>query len=168
MSFSAFLSYKLYFSFHRFNFYISLMSLYNMVTIASIVLCIQLYFINCLMSLTFGSNTCFISGSLVMIYITFHKFSWASTKNQKTWYSWKLKSLYIYNQKGWWFFLIFIFTLFYFTILYWFCHTLTWISHGCTWVPNPEPSSHLPPHIIYLDHPRAPAPSILYPVSNLD
>ena len=31
-----------------------------------------------------------------------------------------------------------------FTILYWFCHTLTWISHGCTWVPNPEPLSHLP------------------------
>ena len=28
-------------------------------------------------------------------------------------------------------FLIFIFTLFYFTILYWFCHTLTWIHHGC-------------------------------------
>ena len=39
------------------------------------------------------------------------------------------------------FFLIFIFTLFYFTILYWFCHTLTWIRHGCTWVPNHEPSS---------------------------
>ena len=67
-----------------------------------------------------------------------------------------------------WIFLIFIFTLFYFTILYWFCHTLTWIHHGCTWVPNPEPLSHLPPHIISLDHPHAPAPSILYPVSNLD
>ena len=49
------------------------------------------------------------------------------------------------------FFLIFIFTLLCFTILYWFCHTLTWISHGCTWVPNPEPLSHLPPHIISLD-----------------
>ena len=36
-------------------------------------------------------------------------------------------------------FLIFIFTLFCFTILYWFCHTLTWICHRCTWVPNPEP-----------------------------
>ena len=66
------------------------------------------------------------------------------------------------------FFLIFIFTLFYFTILYWFCHTLTWIHHGCTWVPNPEPLSHLPPHIISLDHPCAPAPSILYPASNID
>ena len=53
------------------------------------------------------------------------------------------------------FFKIFIFTLFYFTILYWFCHTLTWIHHGCTWVPNPEPPSHLPSHIISLDHPRA-------------
>ena len=62
----------------------------------------------------------------------------------------------------------FIFTLFYFTILYWFCHTLTRIRHRCTWVPNPEPLSHLPPHIISLDRPRAPAPSILYPVSNID
>ena len=65
-------------------------------------------------------------------------------------------------------FWIFIFTLFYFTILYWFCHTLTWIHHGCTWVSNPEPPSHLPPHIISLDHPCTPAPSILYPVLNMD
>ena len=28
--------------------------------------------------------------------------------------------------------------------------------------------SHLPPHIISLGHPRAPAPSILYPASNID
>ena len=66
------------------------------------------------------------------------------------------------------FFLIFIFTLFCFTILYWFGYTLTWISHGCTWVPNLEPPSHLPPHIISMDHPHAPAPSILYPVLNID
>ena len=39
-----------------------------------------------------------------------------------------------------------LFFLFYFTILYWFCHTSTWIHHGCTCVPNPEPPSHLPPH----------------------
>ena len=61
------------------------------------------------------------------------------------------------------FFLIFIFTLFYFTILYWFCHTLTWIHHRYTWVPKHKCPSHLPPHIISLDHPHAPAPSILYP-----
>ena len=66
------------------------------------------------------------------------------------------------------FFLIFIFTLFYFTILYWFCHTLTWIHHGCTCVPKHEPPSHLPPHNISLDHHRAPAPSMLYPVSDID
>ena len=59
------------------------------------------------------------------------------------------------------------FTLFYFTILYWFCHTSTWIRHRCTWVPNPEPHSHLPPYTISLGHPSAPAPSILYPASNL-
>ena len=62
----------------------------------------------------------------------------------------------------------FIFTLFYFTILYWFCHTLTWIHHGCIQAPNSESPSQLPPHIISLDHPHAPAPSILYPVSNID
>ena len=56
----------------------------------------------------------------------------------------------------------------YFTILYWFCHTSTWIPHGCTCVPHPEPSSHLLPHTISLGHPSAPAPSILYPASNLD
>ena len=61
-----------------------------------------------------------------------------------------------------------LFTLFYFTILYWFCHMLIWIRHGCTWVPNHDPPSHLPSHIISLDHPCAPAPSILYPVSNID
>ena len=27
----------------------------------------------------------------------------------------------------------------YFTILYWFCHTLTWIHHRYTCVPHPEP-----------------------------
>ena len=32
-----------------------------------------------------------------------------------------------------------------------------------SWTP-----SHYPPHIISLGHPRAPAPSILYPVSNID
>ena len=31
-----------------------------------------------------------------------------------------------------------------------------------------EPPSHLPPHNISLGHPRAPAPSILYPASDID
>ena len=57
---------------------------------------------------------------------------------------------------------------FYFTILYWFFHTSTWICHGCTCAPHPEPHSLLPPHTIPLGHPSAPAPSILYPASNLD
>ena len=38
-----------------------------------------------------------------------------------------------------------------------FCHTLTWISHGFTCVPHPDPPSHLPPHLIPLGHPSAPA-----------
>ena len=44
-------------------------------------------------------------------------------------------------------FLIFIFTLFCFTILYWFWHTLTWICHRCTWAPKHEPP--LPPPTPY-------------------
>ena len=67
------------------------------------------------------------------------------------------------------FFLSFSFIyLFYFTILYWFCHTLTWICYGCTCVPHPEPPFHLPPHPIPLSHPSAPAPSTLYHTLNLD
>ena len=39
----------------------------------------------------------------------------------------------------------------------------------CTRVPNPEhPLSHLPPHNISLGHPSAPAPSMLYPASDID
>ena len=34
----------------------------------------------------------------------------------------------------------------YFTILYWFCHTLTRIRHRCTCVPHPELPSLLPPY----------------------
>ena len=66
------------------------------------------------------------------------------------------------------FFFFLIHLVFYFTILYWFCHTLTWICHGCTCVPHPEPPSHLPPHTIPLGHPSAPAPSTLYHALNLD
>ena len=54
------------------------------------------------------------------------------------------------------------------TILYWLCHTSTWIRHGCTHGPHPEPPSLLLPRTIPLGHPSAPAPSILYPASNLD
>ena len=61
-----------------------------------------------------------------------------------------------------------LFFFFYFTILYWFCHTSTCIRHGYTRVPHTEPPSHLPPHTIPLDHPSAPAPSFLYPALNLD
>ena len=52
--------------------------------------------------------------------------------------------------------------------MYWFFHTSTCICHGCTHVAHPEPPSHLPPHTIPLGHPSAPAPSFLYPASNLD
>ena len=35
-------------------------------------------------------------------------------------------------------------------------------------VPKHEPSAHLPPHNISLGHHRAPAPSMLYPASDID
>ena len=66
------------------------------------------------------------------------------------------------------FFFFFNFILFNFIILYWFCHISKWICHRYTCVPHPEPSSLLPPHIIPLGHPSAPAPSIQYRASNLD
>ena len=37
-----------------------------------------------------------------------------------------------------------------------------------TCVPKHEPPSHLPPHNISLGHPHAPAPSMLYPASDID
>ena len=43
-----------------------------------------------------------------------------------------------------------------------FCHTLTWISHGFTCVPHPDPPSHLPPHLIPLGLPSAPALSTCF------
>ena len=66
------------------------------------------------------------------------------------------------------FFKKFIYLLFYFTILYWFCQILTWICHGCICVPHPEPASHLLLHPIPLGHPSAPALSTLSHASNLD
>ena len=37
-----------------------------------------------------------------------------------------------------------------------------------TCVPKHEPPSHLPPHNISLGHPHAPAPSMVYPASDID
>ena len=68
-----------------------------------------------------------------------------------------------------------LFYLFFYTIFFFLLYNIvlvlpysTCIRHGCTHVPHPEPPSHLPPHTILLGHPSAPAPSFLYPASNLD
>ena len=66
------------------------------------------------------------------------------------------------------FLLLFFSTLFYFTILYWFCHTSTWIHHGCTWVPNPEPPSHLSPPTPYHLSGSSPCTSPKHPVSCIE
>ena len=76
----------------------------------------------------------------------------------------KVRSNYIPYIRNSFFYLF----IFYLSILYWFSHTSTWIHHGYTCLPNPEPSSLLPLHTVPLGHPSAPAPSILYPASNLD
>ena len=63
------------------------------------------------------------------------------------------------------------FFFFYFILLYNTVLVLPYINmnlprmYRCSqfWTP-----SHLPPHTISMDHPHAPAPSILYPASNLD
>ena len=57
------------------------------------------------------------------------------------------------------FFFIFYFFIFFFLILK---------SLILTCVPKHEPPSHLPPHYISLGHPHAPAPSMLYPASDID
>ena len=90
------------------------------------------------------------------------------------WFHLRLTGFIFFLSKGLSFFFYFFIILFYFilffsfTILYWFCHTPTCIRHGCTRVPHPESPSYLPPHTIPLGHPSAPAPSFLYPASNLD
>ena len=60
---------------------------------------------------------------------------------------------------------------FYFILLYNTVLVLPYIDMNpprCTCVPKHEPPSHLPPHNISLGHPRAPAPSKLYPASDID
>ena len=58
---------------------------------------------------------------------------------------------------------------FYFILLYHTVLVLPYIdmSLPCVYMSS-QSRTPLPPHIISLDHPRAPAPSILYPVSNID
>ena len=50
------------------------------------------------------------------------------------------------------------------------CFAIHWheSATGVHEFPILNPSSHLAPHIISLDHLRAPAPSILYPVLDID
>ena len=57
--------------------------------------------------------------------------------------------------------------LFNFTILYWFCHTLTWICLGCTHVPHPE---HHPPPPPSPSHPSGSSQCISpeHPVSCIE
>ena len=69
------------------------------------------------------------------------------------------------------FFLFFKFLfLLYFTLQYCIGFAIHWheSTTGVHEFPNMNTPSHLRPHTIPLDHPHAPAPSILYPASNTD
>ena len=71
-----------------------------------------------------------------------------------------------------------MFILPFFSFLFFFSFTLFFIFYFfiflilksliLTCVPKHEPPSHLPPHNISLGHPHAPAPSMLYPASDID
>ena len=68
---------------------------------------------------------------------------------------------------------LFIYFLFYFILFYNTILVLPYINMNLPRVYtlpilNPPPSSLLPPCTMSLGHPSAPAPSILYPASNLD
>ena len=60
--------------------------------------------------------------------------------------------------------------IYFFTLQYCIGFAIHWheSAMGVTCVPHSKPLSHLLPHPIPLGHPSAPAPSILYPASNLD
>ena len=68
------------------------------------------------------------------------------------------------------YFIIYLCIYIFFTLQY--CIGFSIHQHASTMcvtrVPHPQPPSHLPPHTIPLGHPSAPAPSCLYPASNLD
>ena len=57
---------------------------------------------------------------------------------------------------------------FYFYFIFYFFIFLILKSLILTCVPKHEPPSHLPPYNISLGHPHAPAPSMLYPASDID
>ena len=52
------------------------------------------------------------------------------------------------------------FKFFYFTILYWFCHTSTCIRHGRTWTPLPPPSPYHPSGSSQCTSPKLPVSCI--------
>ena len=78
---------------------------------------------------------------------------------------------HLFAVKWWNQMLLRVFFYFYFILLYNTVLVLPYIDMNPPWVNMSSQSwtpSHLPTHIISLDHPHAPAPSILYPASNID
>ena len=85
---------------------------------------------------------------------------------------WTVMITYINNENSTTYIFNSFLSYFYFTLLYNTVLGLPYIDmnppqvymSSQTWTPPP----HLPPHIISLCHPHAPAPSILYPASSID
>ena len=115
-------------------------------------------------SLCFAFKCCFVISTNVDLSLIVNLETEDITTCKVTSYTTSVCVCYTKTQNS---FLLLLF-FFYFKIFYWFCHTSTCICHGCTRVLHPESPSHLPPHTIPLGHPSAPAPSFLYPASNLD
>ena len=84
---------------------------------------------------------------------------------------WTVMITYINNENSTTYIFNSFLSYFYFTLLYNTVLGLPYIDMNPPRVYTSSQSctpSQLPPHIISLDHPCAPAPSILYPVLNLD
>ena len=84
----------------------------------------------------------------------------------------KLQSIGLQRVRHYWATNTFTFFLFFFLIFFLLYNTvlvLPYIDMNPPWVyMSSQPWTPLPPYIISLGHPSAPAPSILYPASNLD
>ena len=106
-----------------------------------------------------------------LIYIKLWRYynAWGTTPNYVESVKKSVKTLELFKVHNYTkFFLEFIPSMlsFFFSLFYLFIYLFLILkSLILTCIPKHEPPSHLPPHNISVGHPRAPAPSMLYPAS---